>query len=69
MPPGIPVATVAVNGARNAGLLAARILSTSRPELAARLRDYAARMEAEVLAKAERLEEAGPEAYLEGAAP
>jgi 5-(carboxyamino)imidazole ribonucleotide mutase len=63
MPPGIPVATVAVNGARNAGLLAARILATSRPELAARLSDYAARMEAEVLAKAERLEETGPEGY------
>jgi 5-(carboxyamino)imidazole ribonucleotide mutase len=64
MPPGIPVATVAVNGAKNAGLLAARILATSRPELARRLADYAARMEAEVLAKAEKLEASGPEAYL-----
>jgi 5-(carboxyamino)imidazole ribonucleotide mutase len=69
MPPGIPVATVAVNGAKNAGLLAARILATSRPELAARLRDYAARMEAEVLAKAGRLEERGPDAYLESPNP
>ncbi len=66
MPPGIPVATVAVDGARNAGLLAARILATSRPELAAALASYAARMEAEVLAKARRLEEGGPETYLEG---
>jgi 5-(carboxyamino)imidazole ribonucleotide mutase len=64
MPPGIPVATVAVDGARNAGLLAARILATSRPELSAALADYAARMEAEVLAKAERLEEIGPDHYL-----
>lgn len=63
MPPGIPVATVAVDGARNAGLLAARILATSRPELAKRLADYAERMEAEVLAKAKRLEEAGIEGY------
>ena len=67
MPPGIPVAAVAIDGARNAGLLAARILATSRPELARRLADYAARMQTEVLAKAERLESRGPEAYLEGA--
>lgn len=65
MPPGIPVATVAVDGARNAGLLAARILATSRPALAKALAEYAARMETEVLAKAERLEAVGPEAYLE----
>jgi phosphoribosylaminoimidazole carboxylase PurE protein len=64
MPSGIPVATVAVDGGRNAGLLAARILATSRPELARRLADFAARMEAEVLAKAKRLEEAGPENYV-----
>jgi 5-(carboxyamino)imidazole ribonucleotide mutase len=69
MPSGIPVATVAVDGARNAGLLAARILATSRPELARRLSEYAARMEAEVLAKAEALDEAGPEGYLQGGRP
>jgi phosphoribosylaminoimidazole carboxylase PurE protein len=65
MPPGIPVATVAVDGARNAGLLAARILATSRPELAEALAAFAARLEAEVLAKAESLEAIGPDAYLE----
>jgi 5-(carboxyamino)imidazole ribonucleotide mutase len=65
MPPGIPVATVAVDGARNAGLLAARILALSRPGLARGLAEYSARMEAEVLAKAEHLESSGPEAYLE----
>lgn len=64
MPPGIPVATVAVDGARNAGLLAARILALSRPTLAKRLEDYAARLEAEVLSKAARLENLGPEDYL-----
>ncbi len=42
MPAGIPVATVAIGGARNAGILAARILSTSDDALAARLADYAA---------------------------
>ncbi len=66
MPPGVPVATVAVDGARNAGLLAVRILSLSRPQLAAALADYAKRLQIEVIAKAERLEGKGPEAYLEG---
>jgi 5-(carboxyamino)imidazole ribonucleotide mutase len=37
MPKGVPVATVAIDGARNAGLLAARILATSDPELQARI--------------------------------
>lgn len=64
MPPGIPVATVAVDGARNAGLLAVRILALSSPRLAAALVDYAKSMQAEVLAKAKRLEGEGPEAYL-----
>jgi 5-(carboxyamino)imidazole ribonucleotide mutase len=40
MPAGIPVATVAVGNARNAGLLAVRILATSDPTLRARLDDY-----------------------------
>jgi len=69
MPPGIPVATVAIDGARNAGLLAARILATSRPDLRRRLLDYASRMEAEVLAKAEKLEGMGVAAYLESKGP
>jgi len=46
MPAGIPVATVAIGGARNAGLLAARILSISDPELAARLARHAAALAA-----------------------
>ena len=40
MPSGIPVATVAVNGAKNAALLAISILSVSNPEVAARLADF-----------------------------
>lgn len=63
MPAGIPVATVAVDGARNAGLLAARILALSDPDLAASLEAYAGRLEAEVLAKAQRLESLGPDRY------
>jgi 5-(carboxyamino)imidazole ribonucleotide mutase len=42
MPAGIPVATVAIGGAKNAGILAARILATSDDALAVRLADYAA---------------------------
>ena len=41
MPAGIPVATVSIGGARNAGLLAIRILATSDPALAVKLFDYA----------------------------
>ena len=64
MPPGIPVATMAVDGSRNAGLLAIRILALSRPELGRKLADYAASLGAEVKEKAARLEGEGPEAYL-----
>lgn len=40
MPPGIPVATVAINGAKNAGILAAEILSTSDDELKGKIQAY-----------------------------
>ncbi len=42
MPAGIPVATVSIGGARNAGLLAARILASGDPALTAKLAEYAA---------------------------
>jgi len=48
MPAGVPVATVSVGGARNAGLLAVRMLSTGSDELAARLRERMARFQAEL---------------------
>ena len=64
MPGGIPVATVAVGGGKNAGLLAARTLSVTDEAIAARLETYARTLEAEVLGKAHRLETLGPEAYL-----
>jgi len=51
MPAGIPVATVAIGGARNAGLLAARILATADPELAERLDAFAAELATAVEAK------------------
>ncbi len=49
MPAGIPVATVAINGATNAGLLAIRILGIKYPELTDKLQSYRARIEQEVL--------------------
>ncbi len=48
MPPGVPVATVAVDGARNAGILAVQILATSDASLAAKLEDFKKEMAAKV---------------------
>ncbi len=64
MPPGIPVATVAVNGAKNAGILAASILGAGDPEILDIVRAYKEKMKGEVMAKAEKLEEIGYEAYI-----
>jgi 5-(carboxyamino)imidazole ribonucleotide mutase len=52
MPGGVPVATVAIDGGKNAGLLAARMLGMSDPALAGRLRTYRESLRDEVLAKA-----------------
>lgn len=49
MPNGIPVATVALNAAKNAGILAARIIGVTNPEVQAKLVSYAAQMEKDVL--------------------
>lgn len=51
MPAGVPVATVAVGGARNAGLLAVRILAATDPELRARMTDFQAQLSAQAQAK------------------
>jgi 5-(carboxyamino)imidazole ribonucleotide mutase len=56
MPPGVPVATVAINGARNAGLLAAQILGVADLEVRSRVDAFKRALEAQVLAKAERVE-------------
>ena len=61
---GIPVATVAIDGAANAGILAAKILSVSDPELRARLKEYKKEMKDGVLKKAEKLDSLGYEAYI-----
>jgi 5-(carboxyamino)imidazole ribonucleotide mutase len=55
MPAGIPVATVAVGGARNAGLLAVRILAVGDPALSARMAEFQAGLRATAQAKGEAL--------------
>jgi len=64
MPPGVPVATVAINGARNSGILAAQILGIYDEEIADKVIAFKKDMESEVLEKAKRLEDLGPEKYL-----
>ncbi len=64
MPPGIPVATVAIDGAKNAGLLAVRILSVNDRGLLQKLEEYREEMKAAVEKKDRRLNEAGYREYL-----
>ena len=63
MPQGIPVATVAINGGANAGLLAAKILAVSDKELLAKLKEYSARLGESVQKKDERLGKVGYQNY------
>lgn len=63
MPPGIPVATVAINGGKNAGLLAVKMLALSDPGLLAKLKEYSAKMSEEVQAKDRKLQEKGYRDY------
>lgn len=64
MPSGIPVATVAINGGANAGILAAKILATSNAELLAKLKNYSEEMKNDVVKKADKLESIGYKEYL-----
>ena len=63
MPSGIPVATVAINGGANAGILAAKILATSDAKLLERLKNYSADLKEQVVAKDKRLQEVGYKNY------
>jgi 5-(carboxyamino)imidazole ribonucleotide mutase len=63
MPSGIPVATVAINGGANAGLLAAKILATSDETLLGKLKDYAEDLKMQVEKKDARLQETGYRDY------
>ncbi|NLY90923.1 MAG: 5-(carboxyamino)imidazole ribonucleotide mutase [Firmicutes bacterium] len=64
MPPGIPVATVGINGAKNAGLLAVEILGVGEETYRRKIREYKNQLAREVEAKAARLEAVGWRAYL-----
>jgi 5-(carboxyamino)imidazole ribonucleotide mutase len=64
MPAGIPVATVAIGNAKNAGLLAVQILAVHQPELLERVLQYRQSLSESVMAKQTRLEELGYHNYL-----
>ena len=64
MRPGIPVATVAIDGGVNAAILAARILATSNPELLEKLKAYSVEMKETVQGKAKKLDEIGYKEYI-----
>ena len=64
MPTGIPVATVAINGGANAGILAAKILATSDDALLARLKEYSKNLKEQVEAKDKKLQEVGYKEYM-----
>lgn len=65
MPPGIPVATVAINGSKNAGILAASIIGSSDSDVLNRVEEYKKDLEDMVLNKANKLEDLKYEKYLE----
>ncbi|MDD3363053.1 MAG: 5-(carboxyamino)imidazole ribonucleotide mutase [Hespellia sp.] len=64
MPPGIPVATVAIDGGMNAAILAARMLAMSDPELLERLKANSEEMKTTVQGKAEKLDQLGHAEYI-----
>lgn len=64
MPSGIPVATVAIGGGKNAGILAAKILAVSDSEVLSKLKAYSEKMKNEVVNKAEKLDNIGYKEYL-----
>ena len=64
MPSGIPVATVAIGGGQNAGILAAKILAVSDPALLERLKEYSKSLKESVQEKDAKLQEVGYKSYL-----
>lgn len=63
MPSGIPVATVAIDGAQNAGILAAKILAVANPELLEKIEEYKESLKDSVTVK-EKIESIGYKEYL-----
>lgn len=66
MPPGVPVATMAINGGTNAALFACQILGTKYSHIATKIEEYKYELEENVLKKARKLEKSGVERYLRG---
>lgn len=66
MPGGVPVATVALNGAKNAGILAAQILGAGDPEILGRVAAYKEGLKEKVIKGAEEVETKGWRSFLEG---
>lgn len=64
MPPGIPVATVAINGAKNAGILAAQIIGSFNEEISNKVVEYKETLKTMVEEKASKLEAIGYESYI-----
>lgn len=64
MPPGVPVATVGINSAKNAAILAVQIIALSDPKVAARLVAYKSKMKSEVLSKNSKIQKLGWQKYL-----
>jgi 5-(carboxyamino)imidazole ribonucleotide mutase len=65
MPPGVPVATVAINGGKNAGILACQMLAVKHQDVAKKIEEFKKEMESAVLQKAGKLEAVGFKKYLE----
>lgn len=65
MPPGIPVATVAINGAKNAGILAAKIIGSSDPKVLQKVQQFSDNLEQTILNKSAKLEKVGYKKYSE----
>ena len=65
MPPGVPVATVAINGAKNAGIFACQILAVKHEDIAKKMEGFKKEMEGAVLKRAASLEDMGVKKYLE----
>ena len=65
MPPGIPVATVGIGGAKNAGILAAQIIGSGDEEVRAKVRAYKEKMAVDIVKKDQELQEKGFKKYLE----
>jgi 5-(carboxyamino)imidazole ribonucleotide mutase len=64
MPPGVPVATVAINGAKNAGILACQILGLKYPKIATQIKKYKEELKKNVTARSQKLEVYGYDKYL-----